>query len=98
MALAQILSHQAILQITKPSAFLEMVLRQEHVPKTEFLRFDFQVLNDWWMSIEARHDVAAIGIDLLGVDSIGGDTFFFDELLDLESVSPSICHHIVEGD
>ena len=87
MALAQILSHQAILQITESGTFLEMVFRQKHVPKAKFLRFDFQVFNDGWMSIKAGDDVAAIGIDLLGVDSVGGYALFFNELLDLESVS-----------
>lgn len=53
MALPQILSHQAVLDIAEPGTFLEMVLGQEHVPETEFLRFGFQVLNDGWMSVKA---------------------------------------------
>ena len=64
-----------------------MVLGQEHIPQTKFLGLNFEILNDLRVGAEPGDDVAAIGVDLLGVDSVGGDAFFFDELLHLLIVS-----------
>lgn len=58
-----------------------MVLGQKHVPQPELLGAFLQVLNDGRMGVEALLHAATA--DLLGVDGVGGDAFFLDELLDL---------------
>lgn len=45
LTLAQILRHQPIFQITESSTLLEVVLGQEHIPQTQTLGLDFQLLN-----------------------------------------------------
>ena len=83
MALAQVLSHNAILQVAKPCTLLEVVLRQEHVPQTQLLRTLLQVFQNGRVRVEAGLDAALA--QLLRVDGIGGDAFFFDELFDLST-------------
>jgi hypothetical protein len=51
---------------------------QEHVPEPEFLRALLEVLDDGGVRGEALLDCLA---DLADVDGVGGDAFFFDELL-----------------
>ena len=79
-ALAQILSHKAILQIAKPSTLLEMCLGQKHIPKPQLLRLALELLDDRGMRREALLGRIA---NLAEVDGIGGYAFFFDEFLDL---------------
>jgi hypothetical protein len=48
-ALAQVLSHESVLQVTETSTLLEVCLGQEHVPQSEFLCPLLQVLDYGWM-------------------------------------------------
>lgn len=79
LALAQQLSHQAILEIAEPSAFLEMVLGQEHVPQTELLSLCLERLHDGRGSLPSLLAFAQLG----GEDGVCGDAVLFDEFLDL---------------
>lgn len=79
-ALAQVLGHEAILQIAETSSLLEVVLGQEHVPETQLPGPLLQVLDDGRVRREALLRRLA---DLACVDGIGGDALFLDELLDL---------------
>lgn len=45
-ALAQILGHQTILQVTETSTLLEVVLGQEHVPKSQLPSLRLQILDN----------------------------------------------------
>jgi hypothetical protein len=78
--LAEDLRHKAILQIGETGALLEVVLGQKHIPQTEFLSLLLQVFYDGRVGAEALLDG---GAELLVEDEVGGDAFFFDELLDL---------------
>lgn len=64
-----------------------MVFGQEHVPKTKLASALLEVVNDGRVRVEALGDSLA---QLLVVDRVGRDTFFFDELLDLRCVSPEL--------
>lgn len=78
--LAQILGHEAVLQVAEAGALLEVVLGQEHVPQAKLLCLHLQVLNDLRVGIEAVDNARA---DLLGEDGIGWNAFFLDESLNL---------------
>jgi hypothetical protein len=78
-ALPQILSHQPILNITKPSALAEMALGQKHIPQPQLARFGLELLNHGRVRVPALFTVA----DLLFVEGVGWEAFFFDEFLDL---------------
>lgn len=86
ITLAQKLRHQPILQITKPSTFLEVRLGQEHIPQAQFLSFALQILQDRRVSAESRFGISAIGVDLLGKHCFGRDAIFFHESLYLYDV------------
>jgi hypothetical protein len=86
----QILGHETILKIGKASAFLKVVLGQEHVPEAELLGFDLEVFDDLRVGVEAGDSVAAILVDLLGEDGVRGDAFFLDEFFDLDEI---VCWH-----
>jgi hypothetical protein len=79
--LAQVLGHEPVLQVAESSTLFEMRLWQEHVPQPELLRLLLEVLDDLRVRGETFLDGFA---NLAEVDGVGGDTFFFDELLDLE--------------
>lgn len=94
-ALAQVLSHESVLQIAEPSTLLEVCLGQEHVPETEFLRPLLQVLDDRRVRREALLGGVA---DLAEVYLVGRDTFFFDELLYLyKSIRRELVRVLVHG-
>jgi len=78
--LSQVLGHKPILQVAEPSTLLEVCLGQEHVPQSQLLGLDLEVLDDLWVRREALLGGLA---DLAEVDGVGGNAFFFDELLDL---------------
>lgn len=84
--LSQILCHQTILKIAKPSTLLEMILRQEHIPYAEFLRSGLQILNNTGVTLKTTNDIGRVSFtgffDLLMENCIGRDTFFLDEALD----------------
>lgn len=79
-ALAEILSHEAVLQVREAGALLEVVLGQEHVPEAELAGARLEVLDDGGVRLEALLGGLA---DLARVDGVGGDAFFLDESLDL---------------
>ena len=83
MALAQVLRHNTVLQIAKPRTLLEVVLWQEHIPQTQLLRTLLQVFQNRGVGVEAGLHAALA--QLLRVDGVGGDAFFFDELFDLST-------------
>jgi hypothetical protein len=78
--LAQHLGHQAILQVAEPSTLLEVVPRQEHIPQSQLLGLDLEILNDRWMCAEPGFGG---GAELLSEDGIRWYAFFLDELLNL---------------
>lgn len=55
-----------------------MCLGQEHVPEAQLLSPLLQVLDDGWMRGEALQGSVT---NLADIDGVGGNTFFFDELL-----------------
>lgn len=91
--LAQVLSHQAILQIAEASTLLEVVLWEEHIEQAQLFCLVLKILHDLWMCTEALFGRAT---DLLCVDWVGWDTFFIDELLDLWTVQ-SVCFEELQG-
>lgn len=56
-----------------------MALGQEHVPQTELLGLELQLLHDGGGSLPSLLALAQLG----GEDGVGGDTVLLDELLDL---------------
>jgi hypothetical protein len=56
-----------------------MGLGQEHVPQTELLGLELQLLHDGGNGLPSLLALTQLG----GVDSIGGDTVLLDKLLDL---------------
>lgn len=79
--LAQILRHQPILNIAKPSALAEMALGQKHIPQPQLTRFGLELFYHGWVRVPALFAVA----DLLFEERVGWDAFFLDEFLDLTS-------------
>ena len=79
-ALAQVLCHQAVFQVGEAGALLEVVLGQEHVPQAKGPGLLLQLFHDRRVGAEAVDDALA---NLLAYEGVGGDTFFFDESLDL---------------
>ena len=57
-----------------------MVFGQEHVPDTEFFGAVFHRFEDGGVADPA----AGLGLELRGVDGVGGDAFFLDPVFDLE--------------
>lgn len=85
-ALAQVLSHQTVLEVAEPGTLLEVCLGQEHVPKPQLTPTLLHVLDDLRVCREALLGRLA---QLADVHSVGGNAFFFDELLDLRD--PLVC-------
>lgn len=79
-ALAQVLGHDAVLQVAEASTLFEMCLGQEHVPQPKLAGPLLHIFNDGWMRREALFCGLA---NLAEVYLVGGDAFFFDELLNL---------------
>lgn len=79
-ALAQLLRHQAVLNVGELRAILEMVLGQKHVPDTLAPSLALQVIHDAGVTLPSCIASANLGC----VDGLGGDGFFFDEFLDLD--------------
>jgi hypothetical protein len=79
-ALAQTLRHQPVLQIAEAGTLFEVVFGQEHVPETQLLCALLEVFNNRRVGAEALGGRLA---DLLGVDGVCGDAFFFDKFFDL---------------
>lgn len=79
-ALAQLLRHQAIFNVGKLRAVLEMVLGQKHVPDALVPSLALQVIHNAGVTLPSCFASADLGC----VDGLGGDGFFFDEFLDLD--------------
>lgn len=85
VGLAQVFSHEAILEIRETSTFLEVVLRKEHIPDSESLGLLLQLLQNGWVAREAFLSGAVA--NLLLIDIICRNTFLLYEFLDLDSLS-----------
>ena len=79
-ALSQVLSHQTVLEVAEPRTLLEVCLGQEHVPEAQLAPALLHVLDDLRVRREALLGRLA---QLAHIHRVGGDAFFFDELLDL---------------
>lgn len=68
-----------------------MVRGQKKIPQSERAGPFLEVFDDRRVRGEASFDTLAY---LLGVDCVGGDTFFFNELFDLEEEQGDVSGHV----
>jgi hypothetical protein len=57
-----------------------VILGEEHIPQSQFLGFDLEILHYRWVGAESFLGGPA---ELLAKNGVGGYTFFVDEFLDL---------------
>lgn len=80
LALAQILGHQTVLEVTETGAQRgEVLLGQEHIPETKRAGFGLEVFEDGGGGLPSLRAGAEFGF----VDSVHRDAVFLDELFDL---------------
>lgn len=79
LALAQVLGHQAVLEIREAGALGEVVFGEEHVPEAEGAGFGFEGFDDRGVGLPSRFAGAELGVE----EGICWDAVFFDERFNL---------------